>query len=162
MTGSIAGMTIAIEPAFDRKVRPRSATMTGSEVMPFRACPQHPRTQDEPSEVGDAGFVSAQGDADQILHPGEDILDAVSPTVGRLVELFRVTPVLFRWDHGGASSCRQIVADGVCVERLVGNDGDAFNRTQQRFGKDTVVSLAWRQTDADDLLRLPAHRGANF
>ena len=47
------------------------------------------------AEVGGAGLVAAQGDADQILHPGEDILDAVSPAVGCLVELFRLTTIVF-------------------------------------------------------------------
>jgi hypothetical protein len=56
--------------------------------------------------------------------------------------------IVLRWDHGSASSRREI-----SVERLVGDDGDASNRTQHRFDKATVVSLAWSEDDTDDPLR---------
>jgi hypothetical protein len=58
----------------------------------------------EEAEVRDTGFISAQGDANQILGSAEDIFDAVSPAIERLVELLWVTPTFFRWDHGCASA----------------------------------------------------------
>jgi hypothetical protein len=73
-----------------------------------------------------------------------------------------VAPIGFRRDHGGASARRQIVADRVGVERLVGNHGDAFNRAWQRLGQDAVVALAGGQNDAHDLLRRCAHRRADL
>jgi hypothetical protein len=61
--------------------------------------------------------------------------------------------IVLRWDHGSASSRREIIAEKISVERLVGDDGDASNRTQHRFDKATVVSLAWSEDDTDDPLR---------
>jgi hypothetical protein len=51
------------------------------------------------AKVGEAGLVAAQGDTDQILHPGEDVLHPVAQMIGFLVEVGLVWLVLPGQDH---------------------------------------------------------------
>ena len=87
-----------------------------------------------------------------------------TPVIARPATRFScsMTPIVFRWDHGGASAHRQIAANGVSIERLVGDDAGAFNGSQQGLGQNAVVSLARGEEDADDLLRCRTHRRTNL
>ena len=117
------------------------------------------------------GLVVAGGDAAELLEPLEEILDEMAPPVHLGVVGDRRFAVRFGRDDGQGAAFVQLGAQGVVVERLVGDEGVEIETGYEWRGADAVVTLARQQDEArqiaqridkrDDLGRQTAARVAD-
>jgi hypothetical protein len=120
---------------------------------------------DRSGEAG-VGLVVASGDPAELLEPLEEVFDQVTPFVHLGVVRDRRFAVRLRRNDGQGASFIERGAQGVLVERLVGDESIKIDARYKRLDPDAVVPLARQQDEArqiaqriderDDLGRQPA------
>jgi hypothetical protein len=125
---------------------------------------------DRGGETG-VGLVVASGDPAELLEPLEEVFDQATPFVHLGVVRDRRFAVRLRRNHGQGASVIESGAQGVLVERLVGDESIKIDARYQRLDPDAVVPLARQQDEArqiaqriderDDLGGQPAARPAD-
>ena len=94
------------------------------------------------------GFVVAGGDATELLHPLEEVFDQVTPFVHLDIVRDRRLAIRLRRDDGDRAAFDQRGAQGVVVERLVGDEGVEIDAGYERIDAKTVVTMAGQQDEA--------------
>jgi hypothetical protein len=116
-------------------------------------------------------FVVSSGDPAELLEPLEEVFDQVTPFVHLGVVRDRRFAVRLRRNDGQGASFIESGAQGVLVERLVGDESIKIDARYKRLDPDAIVPLARQQDEArqiaqriderDDLGRQPAARPAD-
>ena len=97
------------------------------------------------------GFVVSSGDAAELFDPLKEVLDEVPPRVHLgVVRDWRFAVGLGRDDRAGAAFFERC-AQGVVVERLVGEEGVEIDAVYERLDADAVVTLAGQQDEAGQI-----------
>ena len=93
----------------------------------------------------------ARGNAPKPFHLTEEIFDEMTPCVFVLV--MRGMPVgsLAKRDDSLNESTRQAVAQPMCVERLVADEGQAIDAGHKSIEACDVVAMARQQHEADQI-----------
>jgi hypothetical protein len=170
-----------LSTGFGRHSRRRAFVVRRSSLQanPFRrtrACRHSFEGKEGGNEVdrsGEAGvgLVVASGDPAELLEPLEEVFDQVTPFVHLGVVRDRRFAVRLRRNDGQGASFIERGAQGVLVERLVGDESIKIDARYKRLDPDAVVPLARQQDEArqiaqriderDDLGRQPAARPAD-
>jgi hypothetical protein len=108
------------------------------------------------SQLGEAeeaarGMIVSGGNTPAVLEAVEEALDPVSGGMQGAVDRVLDVPVLFGGDLGCAAPCANLVANGVAVVSLVGQDdlGVGIMLGHEVDESDAVVGLAGRQEEHD-------------
>ena len=97
------------------------------------------------------GFVVARCGSSKFLEALEEVLNEVSPLVHLDVMRDRCLAICLGGDHGERSALVQCGAQGVTVERLVGDEGGEINTCDERLRADAIVTLAGKKDEADQI-----------
>src|SRR5690554_4954012 len=119
------------------------ARLNRHSTHPYHGCGK----AEEGEEVAGAAII-AGGESAKMLQFVEAALDAVALAIERCVERNEHLAAAARGDHGFHPGRRDVLANGVAVVGLVGNDGVAGGAVQQRRGRAAVVHLAAGQQEA--------------
>src|SRR5262245_19238407 len=121
--------------------------------------------------VAGRGLVVARGDAPELLEPLKAVLDEVAPLVHLGVMRDRRFAVLLGRNDGDHAALVQAGAQGVTVERFVGDESIEIDVSDQRLDADAVMALAGKKNkvgevsqridESHDLDRQPAARLAD-
>jgi len=116
-------------------------------------------------------LVVSSGDPAELLEPLEEVFDQVTPLVHLGVVGDRRFAIRLRGNDGQRASFIESGAQGVLVERLVGDESIKIDADNKRFDADAVVPLPRQQDEArqiaqriderNDLSRQPAARPAD-
>jgi len=95
------------------------------------------------------GFVVAGGDAAKFLETLEAVLDEMSPLIHLGIVRNRRLAIRLGGDHGERSSLAQFCAQGVAVERFIGDEGRQIDACDERLH--AVVALAGKKNEAGQI-----------
>ena len=88
------------------------------------------------------GFVVTGRDPAELFDLGEVVLDQMAPSIHVDIMGYGLLAIGLRGDHGHGSFFLEPVANGVGVERLVGDQGVDDGAVEERVDADAVVTLA--------------------
>ena len=80
-----------------------------------------------------------------MLQVTEEVFDEMAPAIHVEIAVDLARPVGFGWDDSGCAKDVELHADPVVVEGFVGDECRDRHPIEQRFRREAVVTMPWKQ-----------------